>query len=207
MRCAGLLVIGAALGACAPEPVPTSAILITLDTTRADALGCYGRQGGVTPNLDRMAAEGVLFEAAHTVTPLTLPAHASMLTGLYPIRHSVRENGLWPLPTSAGTLAELASDAGYESVAFVAALVLDRTFGLDQGFAIYDVPPRPTQIAQTHYPERSAKAVVDATLAWLADRDSARPFFLWVHLFDPHAPLAAPAPFDSGRRPRTHMSL
>ena len=170
-----------------------SAVLITLDTTRADALGCYGRADSPTPSLDRLARESVVQEGAHTVAPLTLPAHASMMTGLYPPRHTVRDNGMSPVPRSAVTLAERARAAGVQTAAVVAAAVLDHAFGLDQGFDSYDDPAH----RGFEGSERRASEVADRALAWLAGRDRERPFFLWVHLFDPHAPYDPPDAFRS----------
>jgi choline-sulfatase len=168
-----------------------NAILITLDTTRADALGCYGG-GTFTPHLDRLAGESVLFEEARTVAPLTLPAHASMMTGLYPLRHGVRDNIWWPLTPAADVLAERARAKGFQTAAFVSSLALDKGFGLDRGFEVYDQPARPPNQADSHFAERTAPAVVRAAQDWLARRDPGRPFFLWVHFFDPHAPYGAP---------------
>ena len=110
-----------ACGRAGDEPAPRSALLITLDTTRADALGCYGRSPSVTPHLDRLAEESLVFARAHTVTPITLPSHASMMTGLTPPRHTVRENGVSPVPQSARTLAERAREADIQTAAFIAA--------------------------------------------------------------------------------------
>ena len=182
----------ASRGADTPPSTPLKAVLISMDTTRADALGCYGRNPAVTPNIDRMAAEGVVFERAYTVAPLTLPSHASMLTGLYPIRHSLRENGLWPLPAEADTLAERAREARYQTAAFVAAVVLDETFGLSQGFDTYEGPETSETELSSHYTERSGEEIVNHSLAWLQARDPNRPFFLWIHFFEPHQPYVAP---------------
>ncbi len=181
----------------APAQPPLSILLVTLDTTRADALGCYGGRRAATPALDALARESLLFERAHTVAPITLPAHASILTGLYPPRHAVRENGLWPLSGSADTLAERCAAAGLQTAAVVASSVLDRTFGLAQGFETY----RGSALEQrtTVYASLPARVVVDEALAWLRARDRARPFFLWVHLYDPHAPYDPPAAFVRGR--------
>ena len=166
-----------------------SCILVTLDTTRVDALGSYAEAR--TPFLDRLAGEGVVFDNAYSPIPLTLPAHASLLSGLYPLRHGVRDNGLMPLPAAASTLAEAARDAGARTAAFVGAVVLDAAFGLDQGFDVYDGPPPGKEHA-----ERSATSVVDAALRWWEGRERDRPFFLWVHLYDPHSPYAPPADLD-----------
>ena len=191
---AGLLALALVLGSCAEEVRGPSAVLITLDTTRADALGCYGNARSSTPNLDRLAAEGVRFERAYAVAPLTLPSHTSMLTGLYPPRHGVRSNGPLPAPSSAATLAELASRAGLETAAFVSAAVLDARFGLAQGFARYDAPVK-AKGAQAQYEERPGAETVARAADWLESCDGT-PFFLWVHLFEPHAPYAPPAEFQ-----------
>ena len=195
MRTGIALLLGAALVSCSREPAGHSALLITLDTTRADALGCFGnRTQGVSPNLDALTQLGILYVSAHSVAPLTLPAHASMLTGLVPPRHGIRNNGPWLLPQSARTLAEAAREAGYQTAAFVAAVVLDRAFALDQGFETYSGP---SNAATQHYEvaSLSAREVVDRAIAWLALRDRARPFFLWVHLFEPHQPYVPPPQF------------
>ncbi len=187
------LALAAAGGACdgPPPALAENALLVTLDTTRADALGCYGAPHNPTPRLDALARRGILFEHASTAVPLTLPAHCSMLTGLYPPRHTVRDNAYWPLPASADTLAERARAAGLATAAFVAAVVLDRPFGLDQGFDVYD-PPTPAPGGDRLHGERRADEVVDRAIAWLDGRDRGRRFFLWVHLFDPHTPYAPP---------------
>jgi len=194
MPARALLALALLAGASSCAEPARSLLLVTLDTTRADALGAYGRTPSVTPNLDRLAAEGLVFERAYTVAPLTLPAHASMLTGLVPPRHGVRDNGLAALPEAARTLAEVAREAGLETAAFLGAAVLDQGFGLEQGFERY-VPParRFYGEAEPGYAERPAGEVVALALEWLAARDPARPFFLWTHLFDAHAPHAPPA--------------
>jgi len=179
LAAAGLLV------ACGSGEAPPSILLLTLDTTRFDALSCYGGEGASTSNLDRLAGEGILFEAAFTSAPLTLPAHASLLTGLYPIRHGVRDNGMGALPRSARTLAEHARDADYRTAAFVAAVVLDDAFGLDQGFERYDAPD-PAQAGE--HGQRPARDVVDRALGWLDGLDAGEPFLLWLHFYDPHTP-------------------
>jgi arylsulfatase A-like enzyme len=170
-----------------------SLLLITLDTVRADALGAYGGPSGLTPNLDRLAQEGLVFERASSVAPLTLPAHASLLTGLVPPRHGLRDNGLGRLPESAVTLAEHARAAGFQTAAFLGSVVLDAGFGLEQGFERYEAPARPFQQRTLGYAERPAREVVDLALEWLRALDSERPFFLWLHFWDAHSPYE-PAP-------------
>jgi len=174
-----------------------SAVLITLDTTRADVLGCYGGEAR-TPRLDRLAAEGVLYESAFTTVPITLPAHCSMLTGLYPPRHTVRDNGISALPPAAATLAEAAREAGIRTGAFLGAVVLDRTFGLDQGFEVYDLPPKSALQRGSEFAERDAGRVVDAALGWVEGLAPDDPLFLWVHLFDPHIPYLPPPELREG---------
>jgi len=190
------------LVACAPSERPLSAILITLDTTRADVLGCYGGPAGVTPNLDRIARESVQFDAARTVAPITLPSHASMMTGLYPPRHTLRDNARNALPAAARTLAEVAHDAGYETAAFVSAVVLDRSYGLAQGFDIYRQPESDAGRGSFYVGELPSEETVSRVEAWWKQRDRDRPFFLWVHFFDPHAPYAPARRFlDSAPHP------
>ena len=159
------VLIGWPLACSTGERPRHSVLLVTLDTTRADALTGAGAPAGLTPHLDALAAEGVLYERAYTVAPLTLPSHASMLTGLYPPRHGVRTNGTQALPASAKTLAEWASDSGAETAAFVGALVLSPSFGLDQGFETYDSPKPSIRQRTTSYGERPASEVVAQGLA------------------------------------------
>ena len=186
------LALGLLGAACArPGEDRRSLLLVTLDTTRHDALSCAGGPAGTTPHLDRLAAEGVFFERAYTAVPITLPAHCSLLTGLYPLRHGVRDNGAGALPGSAVTLAEYAREADYQTAAFVGARVLDPSFGIEQGFERFDAPRGGTANGQ-HDAERPAREVVDGALAWLESRDRDRPFFLWVHVYDPHSPYEAP---------------
>ena len=172
-----------------------SALLITLDTTRADGLSCYGGPPELTPHVGRLAEEGVLYEYAHTVAPLTQPAHASMLTGLYPPRHSVRDNGIWALPDSAETSAEAAARAGIRTAAFLGSVVLDAGFGFEQGFEVYEPPARPLAQTTTDYAERRGSEVAASAAHWLAGLDPGERFFLWVHLWDPHGPYEPPAEF------------
>ena len=172
-------------------------LVITLDTTRADHLGCYGHSGAETPVLDGLAESGLRFADAVTVAPVTLPSHVSIFTGLYPPNHGVRRNGEYTLRPDEVTLAELFDDHGYDTAAFVGAFVLDRRFGLDQGFDHYDdaVNPATNLSVGSSYDERSAAQVTESAVGWLAARSSDRPFFAWVHYFDPHQPFDAPEPW------------
>ena len=176
-------------------------LLVTLDTTRADRLGCYGREGAETPAIDAIAAGGVRFEQAQSAVPLTLPSHATILSGLLPPRHGLRDNGQGTLPADVTTLATRLADAGYGTGAFVGAFVLDHRYGLARGFERYDdeIPRRGAALEA----ERPGSEVVDRALAWLDEPVAVEgagvhvPFFAWVHLYDPHAPYEAPEPFRS----------
>ncbi len=179
--------------ACSRPAPPVSALLVTFDTTRADVLGCYGGRATTSPRLDELAASAFVFDSARTTAPLTTPAHLSMLTGLVPPRHAVRDNGYAPLPASVPTLAEAARAQGVATAAFVSAAVLDAAYGLARGFDVYDSPPLDPGATDLHVVERGAAATLSAARAWLAARDREQPFFLWVHFFDPHAPYEPPA--------------
>ncbi len=167
---------------------------ITLDTTRADYLGCYGATFGATPNLDALAQRGVLLSEATTPVPLTLPAHCSMFTGLYPHRHGVRLNALQRLGVGHQTLAEILAQRGYATGAMLGAYVLDSRFGLDRGFNTYLDDFEGSQ-ARAHFdPEAKANQVTDRAVAWLR-ASAGRPFFLWAHYFDAHFPYEPPPPY------------
>lgn len=162
-------------------------ILITIDTLRADRVGVYGARDVETPALDRLASEGVRFEAAYVTVPLTLPSHVSMLTGQLPVSHSVRGNDALRVPEQAPLVASMLQAAGYETAAFVSSAVLSRASGLDRGFDVYD-----DRVDATG--ERPAVAVAAEVVKWLAtERD--KPFFLWVHFYDAHLPYAPPEPY------------
>jgi arylsulfatase A-like enzyme/Flp pilus assembly protein TadD len=175
-------------------------LLITLDTVRADRLGSYGYAAAETPWLDRLAGEGLRFSRASSPAPLTLPAHASLLSGLLPPHHGLRNNGAGSFPEGTATLATLLAGGGYRTGAFVGAFVLDRRFGLERGFEVYDDEvERPPGAAVALEAERPGRQVVDRALAWLG-REDPRPFFLWVHLYDAHAPYEPP-PEQRARHP------
>ncbi len=181
----------------APAVHRPSLLLVTLDTTRADHVSAYGAAAVRTPVLDALAQRGARWQRALTSSPLTLPAHCSLLTGLQPPEHGVRDNGSGALPADLPTLATALGERGYDTAAVVASRVLDRRFGLDRGFATYDDRMVAERLGQYGYPERDARAVTDAALAWLRGRrahprNAERPWFLWVHYYDPHAPYAAP---------------
>ncbi len=171
-------------------------ILVTLDTTRADHLGCYGSGEVRTPVLDGLARRGVLFEQAATAAPLTLPAHATILTGMYPTYHGVRVNGNTALNDAQTTLAEVFAEQGYDCGAFIAAFVVDGRWGLKQGFEHYDdrLDMTRTKHIDLGAIQRPANEVVDSALGWLDARKEG-PFFAWIHLYDPHLPYEPPEPY------------
>lgn len=167
-------------------------LVLTLDTTRADRLGAYGFVGADTPHIDRLAREGVLFEQAESVAPLTLPAHCSLFTGRFPFQHGVRDNGS-PLNSTERTLAQVLKAEGVRTAAFAAAYVLDARWGLARGFEQYDgiFKPRRDDGRQREDVRRPADEVVDHALAWL-DTVSGSRFFAWLHFYDADAPYESP---------------
>ena len=196
-----------AFSECGRDTIPASPrvrnlLLITIDTLRADRVGAYGWSRARTPALDRLAAEGVVFDRAYAAAPITLPSHATILTGRYPPGHGSRDNGM-RMSTAPATIATELHARGFATAAFVAAFPLDHQFGLDRGFDVYgdrlghEPDGRPAN-------ERSASQVVDEAIAWLHSTagpglpaspaqpalPAHRPFFLWVHFFEPHAPYA-----------------
>ena len=193
----------------------SNVLLITIDTLRADRVGAYGNSSGLTPALDRLAESGLRFEAAYTPVPMTLPAHASILTGLEPFSHGIRNNTSFRLGQTP-TLATMLKGAGYRTGAFVGAFVLSAKFGLNRDFDVYDDrfghngDPAGVRIA-----ERRADRVIQPATEWILQSTSAtqsaavttegsgrsRPWFAWVHLYDPHAPYQAPSEYRGGRSP------
>jgi choline-sulfatase len=165
-------------------------ILVTVDTLRADRLGAYGSSKGLTPALDRLAQNAARFTAAVTQVPLTLPAHATILTGLHPAKHGIRTNDGFRLPPGVPTLAEALRSRGYATGAFIGGAPLQASFGLARGFDRYD----DDFLRAAGAVERPADDVVRAAAAWI-DQHRSRPFFAWLHLFDPHSPYTPPAPF------------
>ncbi|MEP6919349.1 MAG: sulfatase, partial [Acidobacteriota bacterium] len=195
----------AASGAAAPATA-RNLVLITIDTLRADRVGAYGYGPARTPVMDRLARAGVKFTHAYATAPITLPSHASLMTGRYPPGHAARDNGM-RLDLAAPTIADALAHAGFATAGFVAAYPLDRRFGLIKGFQTYGDRLSPSEqsggsvtgttlaggsVNGRAVNERPGRAVVDEALAWL-DAHRAERFFLWVHLFEPHAPYGPPA--------------
>jgi arylsulfatase A-like enzyme len=169
-----------------PQP-ELNVLLITLDTTRADHIGAYGLMPQLTPNIDRMAARGTVFTRAFSHTPMTLPAHANILTGQTPLYHGISDNNGYHLDVRFLTLAEQLRQRGYATSAFVSSFVLDRMMGLDQGFDLYHEPLSQDTLL--------AAESVAAAQRWIGGQGGK--WFCWLHLWDPHFPYAPPAPFDS----------
>ncbi|MCP5113163.1 MAG: sulfatase-like hydrolase/transferase, partial [bacterium] len=170
-------------------------LVITTDTTRADHIGCYGNLGVKTPVIDQLAKDGILFAEAITPSPSTLPAHTSLLTGLFPHHHGVRANGTFKVAEEVTTLAERFRALGYRTGGFISAYVLDSQFGLDQGFETYhDDLTKGTKHATHMFRERAAELTNEPAIEWLK-ASQAEPFFMWIHYFDPHAVYLAPEPF------------
>lgn len=169
-------------------------LLITLDTTRADRLGAWNGPEGLTPALDLLASQGIVFERAYAPVPLTLPSHVSLMTGLNPPEHGIRVNsGISRLGKDIPVLAEILQQQGYSTGAFIGAFVLDSKFGLDRGFEIYDDEIQhsdSTSDLDPHdHPMRDGVEVVGSALNWMHGRKD-ETFFCWVHLFDPHTPYS-----------------
>lgn len=186
------------------QPLPAgvlkgaNVLLVTIDTLRADHVGSYESTAALalTPRLDALAREGLRFDTAYTAVPMTLPAHTSLMTGQYPTVHGVRDNGSFRFDGTRPTLASVLKSAGYRTAAFVGAFVLDARFGLNHGFDHYDDFYRPQQAGATiHVVERDAEHVVTPAAKWIRGAD--RPWFAWVHLYDPHEPYAPPEPHRS----------
>ena len=184
---AAVLLLGASVARATPSARP-SLVLVTIDTLRADRLGCYGYHRDTTPTLDALAEEAVLFENAYTTMATTLPAHASIMTGTYPLTHGVVANAAY-LPrtladaVSLRTVAEMLSDEGYVTAAFVSAAPLKRHSGIDRGFEIFSQPVGL---------QRSSTRTTNQALDWVDQASPDEPFFLWVHYFDPHWPYSPP---------------
>jgi arylsulfatase A-like enzyme len=182
-------------------------ILITIDTLRADHLGCYGYKSVETPNIDRLAEKGTRFVYAYAQVPFTLPSHASLFTSTYPMWNGVRDSAGPPLPEENLTLAEVLKQNGYATAAFTAAFVVDSFFQLNQGFDTYydNFPPRDSSLAPGEESglQRRADEVLAPALGWL-DKTAEKKFFTWLHFYDPHHPYDPPEPYRSQNRGRPY---
>lgn len=195
-----LVILGACTGAAGAEPAAPgpSVLLITIDTLRADHVGCYGDAHVETPAIDGLAAQGVRFENAYAQAPITLPSHAVILTGTYPMFNGVRDFTSSGLPVNIPTLAETLRRKGYRSAAFVSSYALNSVWGLNRGFGVYDddLGLEPGRSNDIFLVERRGDRTVDRLLAWLNQQGNA-PFFVWLHLYDPHSPYRPPEPYLS----------
>ncbi|HET7453439.1 MAG TPA: sulfatase-like hydrolase/transferase, partial [Thermoanaerobaculia bacterium] len=180
-------------------------VLVTIDTLRSDATGFGGNSRVRTPNLDRIAREGTVFANAHAHNVVTLPSHVNILTGLLPYQHGVRDNDGFRLDAKIPTAATFFKSAGYATAAFIGAFPLDSRFGLARDFDVYDQHyPEGAHAYDFVMPERPAPEVVAAALEWFR-QPAAAPRFLWVHLYDCHAPYRPPAPFDAEFRDSPYL--
>jgi len=173
-------------------------VLITIDTLRADHLGCYGYGRAQTPNLDQLSQQGATFWNATSVTPLTLPAHSSIMTGSYPLAHGVRDNGGYYLDNKWQTLAETMKASGFHTGGFISAFVLDRRWGIAQGFDEYfdHFELSKYKTVSMDSVQRRGDETLGKALAWL-DKNKTSRFFTWIHFYDPHTPYDPPEPFRS----------
>jgi arylsulfatase A-like enzyme/Tfp pilus assembly protein PilF len=186
-------------------PEKPSVILVTIDTLRADHVGSYGYAAAETPNIDALARAGARFTHAYTPVPITLPAHTSLLTGMFPMATGIHDFSGNKLPANIPTLARILREQGYTTAAFIGSAVLDSRFGLNQGFDTYFDHFDFSRLLETNLDqmERRGDLVVDEALSWLK-RSPRRPLFLWVHLYDPHHPYTPPEPFASRFRARPY---
>jgi arylsulfatase A-like enzyme/tetratricopeptide (TPR) repeat protein len=193
---AGIAALRGRSGAGRPASGGPNVLLVTIDTLRWDHVGVYGATGATTPVLDDLAARGVRFDTAIAHAPLTGPSHASILTGLTPIRHGVRDHGAFVLPASLPTLASTLRAAGYATAGFISGFPLERRFGFASGFQTYDDRlPRGQTPRDTAATERHADETTDRVIDWLNGRPQkpgAAPWFVWAHYFDPHAAYEPP---------------
>jgi len=198
-----LAILLLAIGALSPAPSSPAAaegnrrnlLLITIDTMRPDRLGCYGNASVATPAIDGLARAGALFTRAFAHTPTTLPSHTNLLLGLTPPAHGVHDNSGFVVPPGPTTMAEWLKARGYATGAVIGAFPLDSRFGLTRGFDVYDDYYGSQAPGLLEFVERGAGAVVERALAWLDDLAGSEPWFLWVHVFDPHQPWHPPEPY------------
>ena len=186
---------------CGSESMPQrpDILLVTIDTLRADSLEPYGATDTLTPNIARLAGEGVVYEAATTPMPLTRPAHASILTGLYPDQHGVLTNHQI-LPEEVVTIAETLRDTGYQTAGFTGIRFLNQKSGLAQGFVEFAAPTDKTLGPR-------GKIVVERAIDWLGDANPENPILLWVHVYDPHQPYDPPKRFRRGIDPELERRI
>src|SRR5947209_17728534 len=194
---AALFAAGAWWWTASRAPRHPNLLLITIDTLRADHVGAYGATTGATPALDALAASGARFDQVQTAVPLTGPSHATILTGQYPPAHGVRGNVVFTLGSRYPTVAARLKRLGYHTAAFVGAYPVAAAFGFAQGFDTFDEEFHESSPGEQGA-ERRANEVADVAIRWI--EDASRPFFAWLHFYDPHAPYDPPEPFKSRDR-------
>ena len=178
------------------KPTPPNVVVITIDTLRADHLGCYGYKQIKTPIIDALAREGIRFERAFTPVPITLPSHTVIFTGTYPTLNGMHDFSGNRLGSEPPTLAAILKAHGYTTGAVVGSAVLDSRFGLNRGFDFYYDHFEFNRLQESNLDqmERPANVVADQTLEWLG-KNYQKQFFLWMHFYDPHHPYQPPEPF------------
>jgi arylsulfatase A-like enzyme len=183
-------------GGCRHNKPRPNILIITVDTLRADRVGCYGYAGGLTPNVDALAKDAIVFERAVAQVPLTLPSHTAIFTGTYPFHNGIQDFTAQPLGERFRTLAESLKEHGYATGGVVSSFVLDRSWGLARGFESYDDAFAGQEFLQKNISlvERRAEDSVNHAVNWLESHHN-QPFFLWLHLYDPHSPYNPPEPF------------
>lgn len=186
-----MLLLGSLLACTPPAPTAPDIVLVSLDTTRADALSCYGNPRPITPGHDAVAAAGTRFAWAFSAAPSTLSSHSAVFTGLDAHGTHIVRNG-YPLETTQDTLTERLAAAGWDTVGVIGSSALERPMGIDQGFRLWD---ESFSVIRKQRHESTAKEVTDRALAHLAERDPSKPVFLFAHYFDAHSPYDAPDPY------------
>src|SRR6478672_5183218 len=184
---------------------PPNVVVITIDTLRADHVGCYGYKQIRTPNIDALAGDGARFERAYTAVPVTLPSHTVMFTGTYPMRSGMHDFAANKLGAGQPTLASVLKEHGYTTGAVIGSAVLDSRFGLNRGFDFYydHFDFNRLQESNLEEMERPGNVVADQTLEWLG-KNYQKQFFLWMHFYDPHHPYQPPEPFAAEYRDRPY---
>jgi arylsulfatase A-like enzyme/tetratricopeptide (TPR) repeat protein len=201
--CAAPFFFASAAVAASTQPArsKTNVLLITIDTVRADHIGCYGTNEVQTPTIDALARDGTMFERAISQVPLTWPSHAVILTGTYPFQNGVQDFTGQPLAPQFRSVAQAFKQHGYATGAVVSAFVLDRSWGLARGFDFYDdaFSPEQFQKRDSGLVDRKAGESINHAIKWL-NQGMHRPFFFWLHLYDPHSPYDPPEPFHTQYR-------
>jgi arylsulfatase A-like enzyme/Flp pilus assembly protein TadD len=183
-----------------PPPTARHVVLVTIDTLRADRLGCYGNREVATPHIDRLATDGAMAPAATVHAPLTRPSHVSLFTGLLPSEHGIRDNVSPTLDPEVPLLTEVLKSTGFRTAAFVSSIVLEAQSGLDRGFDLYSDEfgvEDGDDVRSRNQLEKRGDIITDEAIAWLESNRGSDRFFTWIHLYDPHDPYEPPEPYAS----------